>query len=112
MAARPGCCGTREELHIRASCHFVPSLVLSRVFAWLLVPKENQSVEYSNIKLIPLSAQVAEPVSYWKRRPVPEEQWGWGGRGEGERLTLKGRGTYRKLLFCLITSFMTRFHCP
>ena len=51
-----------EELLVRASGHLAPSLVLSWISAWLLVPKENQSVEYSKIKLIPFSVQVAKQV--------------------------------------------------
>lgn len=51
-----------EDFAIQAWCHFVPSLVLSWIFTWLLAPKENQSAEYSNIKLIPLSTQVAKQV--------------------------------------------------
>lgn len=76
-----------EELLIQARCHFVPPFVLSWIFTWLHSPKENQSVEYSNIKLIPLSAQVAKQVFYWKHRLVPEERWGW----REERLSLKGK---------------------
>lgn len=44
---------------------------------------------------------------YWKHSLVPGERWG---RGE-ERRSLKGKGTCRKLLFCLIARFMTLFHC-
>lgn len=76
-----------KELLIQAWCHFVPSFVLSWRFTWLLAPKKNQSVEYSNIKLIPLSVQVAKQVFYWKYRLVSEERWGWG----EERQSLKAK---------------------
>lgn len=81
MVARPRRRGMTEELCIRASCHFVPFLVLCRMFAWLLVPKENQSVEYSNIKLIPLSAQVARPVFTGNRDQCLRKNGGGGWKG-------------------------------
>lgn len=83
---------------------FSPSLVLFWIFTWPLAPKENQSVEYSNIKLIPLCTS-GQASFYWKHRLEPAGKWGWG----EERLSLKGKG---KLLFSLIVSFITLFHSP
>lgn len=82
LCAYSGCCRMIKELLIQAWCHFVPSFVHSWRFTWLLAPKKNQSVEYSNIKLIPLSVQVAKQVFYWKHRLVSEERWGWGEEGQ------------------------------
>lgn len=51
-----------EELLMWASCHLAPSLVLSWLSGAYWFPRRTSQLSIPNIKLIPLSVQVAKQV--------------------------------------------------